>query len=1070
METKTKQKRFYFYIKSLALLVLFMCCYLTGIQAQTQQQITGTIVNEQGEPVPGASIVEKGTTNGVASNSDGEFSINVPGNATLTITCIGYIPREEYVDNRKNIDITLKEDSQFLDEVVVVGFSTQKKVNLTGAVGTIGAKSLEQRPVMTTSQALQGLVPGLNISQNNGMLENRSSINIRGIATIGDGSSGSPLILIDGMEGDINALNPQDIENISVLKDAAASSIYGSRAPFGVILVTTKTGRKGKPVINYNNSFRWNTPVLLPKMADSYSFATYFNDANINDGDGPHFSPEHLQRIKDYQNGVISTTIIKNPNNPSYWADGYNYGNDNVDWFDAMYRSWVFSQEHNLSIQGGTDAVTYYISANYLDQNGLMEFNQDTYDRYNVTAKINATLTPWAKINYSGRFSREDYERPSDLTNNFFYLLGKQGWPTLPLYDPNGYLYSSPSPALNMRDRGRDIWQTDNHYQQAQLILEPVKNWRTVVDLNYRIVNANRHWDIQKTYNHDVAGNPVPWSTDSHVHEDYRKDNFINWNAYTEYTMNLASGHNIKGMVGFQSESLKRKAFGLQREGIIIPEQPYVDITSGTDANGKIVPPSVSGADNHWSTAGFFGRINYDYKEKYLLEVNMRYDGTSRFRSDKRWKLFPSFSVGWNIANEDFFKPLQRSIGLLKLRGSYGELGNQNTTSWYPTYQYVDAKASAGNWLINGAKPNVAYAPGLVSTAMTWERINTWNIAVDFGLLRNRLNASFDYYQRKTLDMVGPAPELPVTLGTGVPKTNNTDLKTYGFELSVSWNDILPSGFGYGARFILADSQTEITRYPNETGALSTYVAGVKMGEIWGYKTIGIAKTDEEMKNHLASLPNGGQDALGSNWGAGDIMYADTNGDGKIDGGANTISDHGDWEIIGNTSPRFQFGLDLTADYKGFDFRAFFQGVMKRDFYQNSFYFWGAWGNIWNSTCMEPHLDYFRASPDHELGQNLDAYFPRPLFNSTRNHHTQTRYLQSAAYIRLKNIQLGYTLPESVIRNTPISKLRVYVSGENLWTGTSMLKTFDPETIDGGWGGNVYPLSKTISFGVSVNF
>ena len=1070
MEKKLKRRGIYCPINSLVLVVLFICCLPISMQAQVKQQIKGTIVSEKGEPIIGASVIEKGTTNGVMSDIDGKFSIQISENATLSISYIGFVPAEEVVGNKRELNITLKEDTQFLEEVVVVGFSTQKKVNLTGAVGVIDAKALEQRPVMTASQALQGLVPGLNISQNNGMLESRASMNIRGIATIGDGSDGSPLILIDGMEGDINSINPQDIENISVLKDAAASSIYGSRAPFGVILVTTKTGRKGKPVINYNNSLRWSAPVLLPKMTDSYTFATYFNDAQANGGAGPQFDADHLQRIRDYQDGKITTTVIKNPSNPNYWADGYLYGNDNVDWYDAMYRSRVFSQEHNFSIQGGSETMTYYVSANYLNQNGLMEFNQDKYNRYNVTAKLGATLTSWAKLNYSSRFSREDYMRPSFLTNNFFYTLGKQGWPSLPLYDPNGYLYNSPSPALNMKDGGLGTWQTDNLYQQAQLVLEPVKNWKTFVDLNYRIINANHHWDIQKTYNHDVEGNPYPSNNNSNVHEDYRKESFINWNAYTEYTMNLTSGHNIKGMVGVQTESLKHKVFGLQREGIIIPNQPYVDLTSGIDANGKIVPPSVSGADNHWATAGFFGRANYDYMGKYLLEVNMRYDGTSRFRANNRWKLFPSVSLGWNIANEEFSQSLTKDIDLLKLRVSYGELGNQNTKSWYPTYQSLGVNAASGSWLINGAKPNVAYVPGLVSSTQTWERINTWNVGLDISALRNRFNASIDYYNRKTLDMIGPAPELPVTLGTAVPKTNNTDLKTYGFELSVSWNDLLPSGFGYGAKLLLADSQTKITRYPNETGALSTYVENVKMGEIWGYTTIGIAKTQEEMNNHLASLPNGGQNALGSNWGAGDIMYADTNGDGKVDGGSETISEHGDWSVIGNTTPRFQFGLDLTADYKGFDFRAFFQGVMKRDYYQNSFYFWGASGSVWDSTCMEPHLDYFRDDENHPLGQNLDSYFPRPLFNSTRNQHTQSRYLQNAAYIRLKNIQMGYTLPQSVLQKLPISKLRVYVSGENLWTGTSMFKTFDPETIDGGWGGNVYPLSETMSVGVSINF
>lgn len=348
---------------------------------------------------------------------------------------------------------------------------------------------------------------------------------------------------------------------------------------------------------------------------------------------------------------------------PSIGADGYAEGNDNVDWYDALFRDWAFSQEHNFSINGGSDKVSYYASFNYLDQNGLMVFNQDTYDRYTATGKINATLTDWAKLNYSTRFTREDYGRPSAMTDGLYSDLGRQGWPVLPLYDPNGYLYSSPSPALGLATGGRDYTQTDNIYQQASLILEPVKNWVTHIDFNYRIMSANRHWDSQQTFNHDVDGNPVIYGTGSNVHEDYYKENYMNLNAYTEYSYNLESGHNFKAMVGFQSEMMRQTKFGLQRDGIIISGLPEVDLTSGLDYNGGVVTPSVNGARQRWTTAGFFGRINYDYQGKYLAEVNLRYDGTSRFREDQRWNLFPSFSLGWNIAREAFWEPLAEYVG-----------------------------------------------------------------------------------------------------------------------------------------------------------------------------------------------------------------------------------------------------------------------------------------------------------------------------------------------------------------------------------------------------------------------
>ena len=1035
------------------------------------KKISGLVKDATGEPIIGANVKVLGTTLGTITDLDGKFSLDVPSNAKLEISYLGYTSVNVQIDSRTEYNIVLKEDTQTLQEVVVVGFGTQKKVNLTGSVGTVDSEVLESRPVQNAVQALQGAVPGLQITTSSGALDNKMSMNVRGTGTIGDGSSGSPLVLIDGMEGDINSINPQDIENISVLKDAAASSIYGSRAPFGVILVTTKSGKKGKMSISYNNNFRYGKPITMPKQMDSYTFATFYNDGCLNNGTGAYFTPEHLQRIKDYQNGVLKESLQANGD---YWADGYAGGNANTDWYDVIYRDWTFSQEHNVSANGGSDKISYYLSMNYLDQNGLMEFNQDTYNRYTTTAKINVQLTDWAKVNYSNRFTREDFGRPSRLTNDLYRDLARQGWPTLPVYDPNGYMFYSPSPVLPLKDGGRDKTQTDNVYQQISLILEPIKNWITHVDVNYRIQSANRHWDTQTLYNHDVNGNPyvISYYSDSEAHEDNWKENYLNINAYTEYSHSLESGHNFKGMIGFQAEELNRSEFGATRKGLIVSSLPELDITTGLDNSGTPVSPSVNGARYSWATAGFFGRINYDYKGKYLMEVNLRYDGTSRFRRDQRWNLFPSFSLGWNVAHEEFWEPLSDIIGTLKLRGSYGELGNQNTNSWYPTYRTLGVYASSGSWIQNGLRPNTASVPGLISSTLTWERVKNWNIGVDFGAFNNRLTGSVDIFNRKTIDMVGPAPELPTILGMTVPKTNNTDLETYGFELNIGWNDRLSNGFGYSAKFILSDAQTKITRYPNPTNTLSKYKSGEMMGDIYGYETIGIAKSREEMEQHLASLPNGGQDAIGNKWDAGDIMYKDLNGDGKIDGGGNKYDDMGDRKKIGNNTPRYQFGLDLSADFKGFDFRAFFQGVMKRDYWQGSAYFWGI-GNsgIWHSTGFVEHVDYFRAEPSNDLPANLDSYYPRPIFDSSKNNQVQTRYLQNAAYIRLKNIQLGYTLPSSLTNKFGVSKLRLFVSGENLWTGTSLSSIFDPETISGGDGsnGNAYPLSKTISFGLSVN-
>jgi TonB-linked outer membrane protein, SusC/RagA family len=1061
---------------SKTMLVLLWTFLLLSVSSYAQTvPIKGKIMGNNHEPIADASIQVKRSNTGAFTNMAGEFTINALATDTLLISAVGFEMKEVAINGRSEINETLNVTNKQLNEVVVVGYGTQKKVNLTGAVSVVDAKTFESRPVQNAAQMLQGVAPGLNITQTAGSLEDRPSINIRGVGTIGQGSSGSPLVLIDGAEGDINTINPQDIESISVLKDAASSSIYGTRAPFGVILVTTKRGSKGRSQINYNNNLRNSSPVLLPKMMNALDFATYFNEASTNGGGGLVFAPERIERIKDYMAGTLKESVIIDPNNTDRWHEGYYGGNDNVDWYKALFRDNVFSHEHNISVSGGNNSVQYYVSGQYLKQDGLMQFNQDIFKRYTVTGRITGKINEWATIGYNARFAREDYSRPSKLTNTLFTDLARQGWPTLPLYDPNGYLFSSPSPALGLAEGGQDIRQNDWMYQQVHLTLEPIKNWKIHAMVNYRVRNNFRHWDALATYNHDVNGNPVIYDRESHVHEDAWRENYNNNSFYTEYARSFAAVHNVKFTGGMQTEYNRYRDLGVSRNGIILPGQPVIDLTTGTTSNGQPATPSVNGKYQEWTNLGYFGRINYDYDGRYLLELNLRRDAASRFREDKRWFWSPSVSAGWNIASEKFWNRYSDVVNIFKLRGSYGKLGNQNTTDLYPTYVVMPVGTSNGGWLVGGVRPNTANAPGLVSTLLTWESVRTWNVGVDLAFLSGRITTSFDYFTRYTDNMVGPAPELPVILGTAVPRTNNTFLKTYGFEWELGWNGKLKNGMALDARLVLSDAVSEVTDFPqNFTGSIDQYRKGQKLGEIWGYETIGIAKTQKEMDDHLATLPNGGQVALGPGApGAGDIMYRDLNGDGKIDAGARTVANSGDLKIIGNNTPRYLIGFTLNANWKGFDFRAFFQGVLKRDVFMDSYYFWGASrSGLWWSAGLEEHKDYFRADENHTLGQNLDSYYPRPLFGSfaDKNQQYQTRYLLDASYVRLKNLQLGYTLPARITNKVSVSKMRVYIAGENLVTFTNMTKLFDPETIVGGWGGNVYPLMKVMSAGVSVNF
>lgn len=876
------------------------------------------------------------------------------------------------------------------------------------------------------------------------------------------------------MEADIFSVNPQDIESISVLKDAAASSIYGSRAPFGVVLVTTKKGKAGKAQINYNNSFRLSSPINMPSSLDSYTYALFFNDAGYNSGWGSYnwVSQTRLQRIKDYMDGKISYTTIP-LNGSNTWADGYQEGNDNIDYYNLFFKKNVFAHEHNFSVNGGTDKIQYYLSANYLDQDGTLRMGEDYSKRYTMSAKISAQLSRAVSLSSNTRFVRNDFVQPTHMNDSFFSDIGRQCWPVKPLYDPNGNLFDDH--VQQMKNGGRKTERNTWLYQQFNLTIEPIKGWRLIGDLSYRYNTQYAHEDLLTISQIGVDGvtKVRSWDENSSVSESSFASDYFNVNLYTDFEKTFAKSHHLKALAGFQAEANNYRNIWAQKIGITYPGKPTINTSTGIDKDGKVIAPNVSGGHNRWSAAGFFGRVNYDFQEKYLVEANLRYDGSSRFRSDDRWGFFPSASLGWNIAREEFFQPATRIMNTLKLRASYGSLGNQNTTALYPTYT-VMGTGTSDKWLMNGVKPNIAWAPALVSYDLTWEKIRTWNVGIDIGLFNNRLTGSFDYFIRNTNDMVGPSEKLPATLGIAVPPSNNTDLRTAGWELELMWKDRLQNGLNYSLRFTLADSRTKITRYSNPSGLIDSFYEGKYCGEIWGYETIGIARTDDEMAEHVGSLVNGGQSALGQDWQAGDIMYSDLNEDGKIDAGARTLDNHGDLKRIGNSTPRYNVGIDLSADWKGFDFRMFWQGTLKRDYFQGSYYFWGANGSqgYWFSTALKGHEDYFRNDESSPLGVNLNSYYPRPLLNTNKNQQCQTKYLQNAAYMRLKNLQIGYTLPRKIVQKMGVQNLRFFASGENLLTITDLVKFFDPETIESGSfaHGYAYPLSRTYAFGLNITF
>ena len=1040
---------------------------------QQQSVCKGTVVDNNGDPVVGASVfaVSNGHKKGSVTDLDGNFEIDgIASGSSLTISYVGY-KTQQVTWNGKDLKVTLQESNEMLDNVVVVGYGTQKKVNLTGAVSVVSSKTLDSRPVTSVAQALQGEVPGLNFSVGNGggSLKSRMGLNIRGIGTIGEGSNAAPLVLIDGSEGDLYSISPNDIESISVLKDASSSAIYGSRAAFGVILVTTKSGKEGRTNVSYNGNVRFSTATQIPEMPNSYDFARYWNDAAANSGGNAPFSQDMLNKIKNHINGTPApgeevTTTWQGTAANEPWSM-YNGSWDNTNWFKEMYKSAVPSTEHNISVSGGGNKVNYYISGAILSQRGLIRHGKDKLKRYNFSSKVTANLTDWATVTYNTKWIREDYSRPSYMTGLFFHNIARR-WPTNPVYDPNGH-YVHGNEILQMENGGIDATQEDKLFQQLALEFRPIKGWKIRLEGNYNTTNYHNHWDVLPIYYYDPDQHPIAaaWSGDyaagkSNVGEAMSKNNYYNGRFFTEYNMTLNDKHEFKFLAGLDMESNIYTNLSASQADLVTPLVPTLN-----NATNKVVGRGFS--NTHWSTMGMFGRINYAYDSRYLAEFSIRRDGSSRFIGDKTWGTFPSFALGWNIANEQFFKPLNKTVNTLKLRLTYGSLGNTNTDQLYPWFLRQPISSNSSAWLVNGERVNTSGVPGLVSPFLTWERVQSWNIGLDFGLFNNKLQGTFDYFVRTTKNMVGPAPVKPSILGATQPKENNSDMRSNGWDLEVRWRDRVGQ-VNYGIKLVLSDDYQTITNFYNPNRLLSQWCAGKRMGDIYGYKVEGIAQTDQQMNEWLAN----NKPSWGSDWAAGDVMYKDLNGDKKVNSGKSTYDDMGDLTKIGNSLPRYRFGITLDANWKGFDFLIFMQGVGKRDFWDASPYSVGANTGLWQSAAFKDHLDYWRPATDTNFGPNTNAYYPRPLFGQgSKNFQTSDRYLQNAAYMRIKNIQLGYTLPAAIASKIGASRVRFYFSAENLVTFTKMNKIFDPEATGGDWGpGKLYPLQRTISFGLNLNF
>ncbi len=1007
-------------------------------------EVHGIVIDQDGNPLTGASVFIVGTENGTTTNNDGRFTIDVPGaNAIIQISSVGFVAKRVTVGNQTEITVTLEADITGLTDVVVVGYGTEKKINLTGAVSSVTSKVLENRPITTIGQGLQGVISNLNIAPDIGSLGQAPSFNIRGYTSI---NGGGPLILVDGVPMDINRINPNDVDNVVVLKDAASAAIYGARAAYGVMLVTTKSGQKGtgKPKISLESYFASNRPTSKMEFMDSKERMDFMNEGNLRVNGRNYFSDEEMAAILAHYNDPTQPNAIIKPLSDE-WT-----GVSNTDWEKILQRESYPMQHHSINLSGGSDKFDYYTSFAYLNQKGII--NKDLFDehfnQYNFMANINYHAYSWLTIgtkinmnNNSKRYAPTDF----DENNNAFLT---SVVPNLPYQYPDGswsHFGSVGNPAQMLLQGGYRTRATNESWLTGLIKLKPVKNVTFNLDYSTKIQNTKNlnYVSLVPFFNAhgDLTGYQGSSSPNRVVKRNDNNRYFV-FNAYGDYTNTFNEKHYFKTMIGFNQESSQSSWEQAERRNLIVNSIPYLNLATGQSFVGDGI--------TEFAIRGAFGRVNYIFDDRYLFEFNGRYDGTSKFPTESRFAFFPSVSVGWRVDNENFFGGLKNTINQLKFRASYGNLGNQNVGA-YPYIATMSAKQV--DYILGGSNvPMSVYTPGLVSASLTWETVSQKNLGVDFGILSNKLSGSFDIYKRETKNMLTKSRTLSAVLGENEPKTNAADLKTTGFDLNLSWHDKIGRDVTYGITAVFSDYNAEITKFDNPAGLISDYYVGKDLGEIWGLKTGGLFKTDAEAEALDQSNINGRKRQ------AGDLWMVDLNNDNKITRGAQTLSDHGDMSIIGNSTPRYSFGFTTNIGWKGFDLDIFLQGVGKRDTWLSTLY--------WLTQYQWEAVAIPKEANDYWTPDNLDAYWPRPIMSQSSDIlAVQSRFLQNSSYIRLKQLTLSYTIPSDLTKKAGIGGMRVFFSGSNLWTGTKMVKIADPEIA----GVGRYPLYSSLSLGVNIN-
>lgn len=1029
------------------------------------QSISGQITAaENGEGLPGVSILVKGTNQGTTTDNTGKYTLKVPNsnNTTLVVSFIGYLKQEIAVAGRSVVNLSLEIDTKALEEVVVVGYGVQEKVNLTGAVGTADSKRLMNRPIANAGEGLQGVIPNLNVNVRNGDPAAAVTFNIRGYESI---NGGSPLVLVDNVPMDLNRINPNDIESISVLKDASAAAVYGARAAFGVVLVTTKSGKSGKVTVNFGTQTSLAKPIFnMDVVTDPYEFVQARNAANIRTSGVPSYDADMVAGTKAYSENPATAPQWKVVNGALRYY-GFN------DYQNQIMTDYAPTNQSDLSVSGGSDKSKFFVSLGYFSKDGYLKekSKNETFKRYNILVKADFKVNDWLSLDEKVVFNSENSNKPHfynwDVNINSLArvppIMPIQ-FPDLPFYVTQGdrekyapYIdkyFGGTNFFPYLKDGGRTTYTNNDIWLTQGVTLTPLKGLKIRSDFSYNIFNR-MYQDVQSKIEivdaNLLAANLISngFSGDDWIRNENTYNQYYVFNAFAEYKLPLSVNHNMTAMVGFNQERGQNRFAGAQARGLITPLVTDLNATTGVQ--------QTFGSKSHVALRGAFYRLNYNYRERYLIELNGRYDGTSRFPQDSRFGFFPSFSAGWRISNENFMAGTSKWLDNLKIRASYGTLGNQLLGNNF--YPYVSTMGTGQSPYIFGTGTiPVVTAAGLVSPSLTWETVVSKNIGLDFTMLKGRLDASFDLFTRDTKDMLMNVT-YPAILGTNAPQENAADLRTKGWELSMTWRDRIKKDWNYDVTLALSDWTAEITKFNNPTGAINNYRVGQQLGEIWGFETVGIFQTADD----VAKAPK--QTNIGNNWRAGDIQYADINGDGNITLGNNTVGNPGDRKIIGNSTPRYSFGINSGISYKNFRLGLFFQGIGKKDHWPTS----DNW--TWFFPFNAGHVERYYIT-DTWREDNRDAYFPAAHIstNDKKNVQVQSRYLQSAAYIRLKNITFSYDLPQNLIKKIGVGRAQVFATGMNLWEYTKMRKPLDPESIQSA--AIEYPMQRIMTLGLNVSF